>query len=61
MLLCFFDRTLYSQKVDMYSVGIIFFEMAHSNLLTKMERVKVLGNLRTVSNFHFFKHFGENR
>ena len=39
----------YSQKVDLYSLGIIFFEMCYKPLTTSMERVKVLGNLRTVS------------
>ncbi|CAK8677764.1 unnamed protein product [Clavelina lepadiformis] len=42
-------RSLYSQKVDIYSVGIIFFEMFYPGLETKMERVKVLGKLRTPS------------
>ena len=42
-------RVKYSQKVDLYSLGIIFFEMCYKPLTTSMERVKVLGNLRTVS------------
>ena len=42
-------RVKYSQKVDLYSLGIIFFEMCFKPLTTSMERVKVLGNLRTVS------------
>ncbi len=37
-----------SEKVDMYSLGIIFFEMCYKPLLTGMERVKVIGMLRTV-------------
>lgn len=41
-------RVKYSQKVDLYSLGIIFFEMCYKPLTTSMERVKVLGNLRTV-------------
>ncbi|KAJ7390570.1 Eukaryotic translation initiation factor 2 alpha kinase 4 [Desmophyllum pertusum] len=40
-------RVKYSQKVDLYSLGIIFFEMCYKPLTTSMERVKVLGNLRT--------------
>nr|XP_039247644.1 eIF-2-alpha kinase GCN2-like [Styela clava] len=40
------SRTIYNQKVDMYSLGIIFFEMCYAGLQTKMERVKVLGNMR---------------
>jgi translation initiation factor 2-alpha kinase 4 len=35
-----------SQKVDIYSLGIIFFEMCYHPLPTGMERVKVLINLR---------------
>ena len=45
----FGGRMKYSQKVDLYSLGIIFFEMCYKPLTTSMERVKVLGNLRTVS------------
>ena len=37
------------QKVDLYSLGITFFEMCYKPFTTSMERVKVLGNLRTVS------------
>ncbi|CAH3159577.1 unnamed protein product [Pocillopora meandrina] len=40
-------RVKYSQKVDLYSLGIIFFEMCYKPFKTSMERVKVLGNLRT--------------
>lgn len=40
-------RVRYSHKVDLYSLGIIFFEMCHMPLTTSMERVKVLGDLRT--------------
>lgn len=35
----------YTQKVDIYSLGIIFFEMSYP-FQTKMERLKVLMNLR---------------
>nr|CAD7397393.1 unnamed protein product [Timema cristinae] len=38
-------KLLYNQKVDIYSLGIIFFEMC-CPLETGMERVKVLANLR---------------
>ena len=44
-------RAKYSPKVDLYSLGIIFFEMCFRPLTTAMERVEVLGNLRTVSFF----------
>ena len=36
----------YSEKVDMYSLGIIFFEMCHP-LKTGMERSEILGALRS--------------
>lgn len=36
----------FGQKVDLYSLGIIFFEMCYKPLPTGMERVKILGNLR---------------
>ena len=35
-----------SQKVDIYSLGIIFFEMVYKQLPTQMERSLVLTNLR---------------
>ena len=41
-------RVKYSQKVDLYSLGIIFFEMCYKPLTTSMERARVLGSLRTV-------------
>ena len=51
-------RVKYSQKVDLYSLGIIFFEMCYKPFKTSMERVKVLGNLRTVIVFVYI-HFSE--
>ncbi|KAG8238101.1 hypothetical protein J437_LFUL012208 [Ladona fulva] len=39
-------KTIYSQKVDIYSLGIIFFEMCYHPLLTAMERAKVLMSIR---------------
>lgn len=41
-------RVKFSQKVDMYSLGIILFEMCYRPLTTGMERVKTIGQLRTV-------------
>lgn len=42
----------YNQKVDLYSLGIIFFEMSYKPLNTGMERCKVLGLVRQ-SNIQF--------
>jgi len=39
--------TSYTQKVDIYSLGVIFFEMCNPALTTGMERVKVLTALRS--------------
>ena len=36
----------HSQKVDLYSLGIIFFEMCHAPSATVMERAKMLANIR---------------
>ena len=38
----------YNQKVDLYSLGVIFFEMCYPPLSTGMERIKVLNQLRSV-------------
>ncbi|XP_046628055.1 eIF-2-alpha kinase GCN2 [Neodiprion virginianus] len=40
-------KAIYNQKVDIYSLGIILFEMCYKPLDTGMERVKVLLNLRS--------------
>ncbi|CAG9789488.1 unnamed protein product [Diatraea saccharalis] len=40
-------KVIYNQKVDIYSLGIILFEMFHPPLSTGSERIKVLTNLRT--------------
>jgi serine/threonine protein kinase len=40
------SKAAYSSKVDIYSLGIIFFEMCHPPWPTGMERVKVLSSLR---------------
>lgn len=40
-------KVIYNQKVDIYSLGIILFEMFHPPLETGMERMMVLTNLRS--------------
>ncbi|KAL4706053.1 hypothetical protein ACJJTC_013520, partial [Scirpophaga incertulas] len=40
-------KVIYNQKVDLYSLGIILFEMFHPPLSTGMERMCVLTELRT--------------
>ncbi|XP_073950849.1 eukaryotic translation initiation factor 2 alpha kinase Gcn2 [Choristoneura fumiferana] len=40
-------KVIYNQKVDIYSLGIILFEMFHPPLSTGMERMVVLTSLRT--------------
>ncbi|XP_050530238.1 eIF-2-alpha kinase GCN2 isoform X2 [Daktulosphaira vitifoliae] len=39
-------KAVYNEKVDIYSLGIIFFEMCHKPFETDMERIKVLTDLR---------------
>ncbi|OQV13821.1 eIF-2-alpha kinase GCN2 [Hypsibius exemplaris] len=39
-------KAVYSQKVDMYSLGILFFEMCHRPFATGMERTMVLTGVR---------------
>lgn len=41
------SKVIYNQKVDIYSLGIILFEMFHPPLDTGMERMLVLSNLRS--------------
>ena len=52
----FREKVKITEKVDLYSLGVIFFEMCYRPLPTGMERVKVLGLLRTVSMKSFFCH-----
>lgn len=40
------SKANYNQKVDIYSLGIIFFEMCYKPLTTNMERIKILTGLR---------------
>ena len=39
-------RAQYNQKVDLYSLGVMFFEMCYRPLEMGMERIKVLTTLR---------------
>ena len=43
------SKNQYNQKVDIYSLGIMFFEMCYRPLTTGMERVKILSNVRKES------------
>lgn len=47
-----------SQKVDVYSLGIILYEMLHSPFSTNMERVEILTDVRKEENVFtkFFKN-----
>ncbi|XP_031551320.1 eIF-2-alpha kinase GCN2-like [Actinia tenebrosa] len=53
-------RIRYSNKVDLYSLGIIFFEMCYRPLKTGMERAKTLGDIRT-SKVKFPEDFDKKR
>lgn len=41
------SKSIYNQKVDLYSLGIIFFEMCHPTFVTTTERIDILNKLRT--------------
>lgn len=43
------SKSTYNQKVDLYSLGIIFFEMCHRPFSTGMERVETLVAIRSPS------------
>lgn len=40
-------KAVYNQKVDIYSLGVILFEMCYRALSTGMERIKILSGLRS--------------
>uniref|UniRef100_A0A8C4ZCU3 non-specific serine/threonine protein kinase n=1 Tax=Gadus morhua TaxID=8049 RepID=A0A8C4ZCU3_GADMO len=42
-------KATYNQKVDLFSLGIILFEMSYRPMTTGSERISVIGQLRTVS------------
>ncbi|CAH0551983.1 unnamed protein product [Brassicogethes aeneus] len=41
------SKAIYNQKVDIYSLGVILFEMCFKPLDTSMERIKILTGLRS--------------
>lgn len=53
------SRIKFSQKVDMYSLGVILFEMFYRPLETGMERVMVLSDIRAVSQLldHYLQYY----
>uniref|UniRef100_A0A8D2L6V2 eIF-2-alpha kinase GCN2 n=1 Tax=Varanus komodoensis TaxID=61221 RepID=A0A8D2L6V2_VARKO len=51
-------KSTYNQKVDLYSLGIMFFEMSYHPLTTASERIVVLSQLRHPS-IEFPKDFDE--
>ncbi|XP_017783992.1 PREDICTED: eIF-2-alpha kinase GCN2 [Nicrophorus vespilloides] len=40
-------KAVYNQKVDIYSLGIIFFEMCYNPLKTGMEKINIISGLRS--------------
>lgn len=54
------SKSVYGVKVDIYSFGIVFFEMCHPPFDTQMERSKVLTNLRD-ANIKFPDYFKDRR
>uniref|UniRef100_A0A8D1R4L6 non-specific serine/threonine protein kinase n=1 Tax=Sus scrofa TaxID=9823 RepID=A0A8D1R4L6_PIG len=48
-------KSAYNQKVDLFSLGIIFFEMSYHPMVTASERIFVLNQLRDVSSLEFDK------
>lgn len=53
-------KSIYSTNVDIYSFGIIFFEMCHPPFGTGHERIEVIGNLRQ-NPIKFPGHFSPKR
>ena len=53
------SRIKFSQKVDMYSLGVILFEMFYRPVETGMERVMVLSDIRAVSQLldHYLQYY----
>ncbi|GAB6026062.1 hypothetical protein CHUAL_012266 [Chamberlinius hualienensis] len=54
------SRATYNQKVDIYSLGIIFFEMCYHSISTYMEKVKLFEHIRS-SNIVFPIDFHESK
>ncbi|XP_064415795.1 eIF-2-alpha kinase GCN2 [Latimeria chalumnae] len=51
-------KATYNQKVDLFSLGIIFFEMSYHPMSTASERISVLSNLR-LPNIEFPEDFDD--
>ncbi|XP_060031085.1 eIF-2-alpha kinase GCN2 isoform X2 [Erinaceus europaeus] len=52
-------RSSYNQKVDLFSLGIIFFEMSYHPMVTASERIFVLNELRDPTLPKFPEDFGD--
>ncbi|XP_051868966.1 LOW QUALITY PROTEIN: eIF-2-alpha kinase GCN2-like [Pristis pectinata] len=53
-------KATYNQKVDLFSLGIIFFEMSYHPMATASERISVLSKLR-MPTIEFPEDFGEEK
>ncbi|XP_004712755.1 eIF-2-alpha kinase GCN2 [Echinops telfairi] len=52
-------RSAYNQKVDLFSLGIIFFEMSYHPMVTASERILVLNQLRDATSPRFPEDFND--
>nr|XP_031528810.1 eIF-2-alpha kinase GCN2 isoform X3 [Vicugna pacos] len=52
-------KSAYNQKVDLFSLGIIFFEMSYHPMVTASERIFVLNQLRDPSSPKFPEDFND--
>lgn len=55
------SKSVYCKKADIYSLGIIFFELCHPRFETDMERAKMIGNIRKINfNLPCFFYYPKN-